>query len=96
MAHRAPLICLLSLALLALAGCRGGTSSKPPVHLNQNMDQQKRYEAQEGSELFADGRAMRPLVQGTVARGFLKADDHLHRGAGDPFQVDAILSSPCE
>lgn len=81
MAYRAPVLCLFALALaVPSAGCRGGKSSEPPVHLNQNMDHQNRYEAQEASELFADGRAMRPPVEGVVARGFLKADDHLHRG----------------
>ncbi len=62
---------VLSLALLGLtaAGCQGDPSPLPPVHLNPNMDQQARYDMQEPSALFADRRAMRPPVPGTVRRG---------------------------
>lgn len=59
---------LLSMALVAgfaLAGCRGMVSDQPPIHINQNMDDQQRKDPQEASSLFADGRAMRPRVAGT-------------------------------
>ena len=61
-------------------GCRGDTSSKPPIHLNQNMDFQARLDAQEETSFFADGRAMRPQPEGTVARGELRDDTYLHQG----------------
>ena len=63
---------VLGLALLALSGCRGCTSSRPPVHLNPNMDVQPRYEPQAGSAFFYDGAEMRQPVPGTVARGELR------------------------
>jgi len=73
-----------------LVGCRGQVSSKPPIHPNPNMDQQKRYDPQEPSKFFRDKRAMRSLVTGTVSRSprklrktdnhFLMANDHLYRG----------------
>lgn len=62
----------LGLALLALSGCRGCTSSRPPVHLNPNMDVQPRYEPQAASAFFYNGAEMRPPVPGTVARGELR------------------------
>ena len=63
----------LALVLLALSGCaRGCTSSRPPVHLNPNMDVQPRYEPQASSDFFYNGQAMRPPVPGTVARGELR------------------------
>jgi mono/diheme cytochrome c family protein len=62
---------LLLLLLTALAGCR------------QDMHDAPRYDALEGSVFFADGRSARPLVEGTVARGRLQADDHLYRGLVD-------------
>lgn len=62
----------LVLALLALSGCRGCTSSRPPVHLNPNMFAQPRYEPQASSAFFYNGQAMRPPVPGTVARGELR------------------------
>jgi mono/diheme cytochrome c family protein len=59
---------LMGLALLTLvvSGCRGGTFSEPPIHFQQNMDQQDRFEAQEANDFFADGRASREYVEGTV------------------------------
>jgi mono/diheme cytochrome c family protein len=74
---------VLPFVLLALAaGCtRGSTSSRPPIHLNPNMDDQPRYEAQAASDFFADGMAARPPVPGTVARGELAEDPGLETGA---------------
>lgn len=66
--------------VLALAGCRGNPSDEPPIHLQLNMDFQERGDPQERSDFFADGRVMRPPVEGTVAYGYLKEDDHLWRG----------------
>jgi mono/diheme cytochrome c family protein len=68
---------LLALAMVAfvLTGCQGKISEKSPIHINPNMDIQERFEAQEANPFFADGRAMRLPVSGTVARGFLKEDD---------------------
>jgi mono/diheme cytochrome c family protein len=89
----------LAVALLA-AGCtRGSTSSRPPIHLNPNMDDQPRYEAQAASEFFADGMAMRQPVPGTVARGRLDEDPVLTTGRGpggaligrNPLRVDDEL-----
>jgi hypothetical protein len=79
-----PLQALLAPLLLAcaLAGCR------------QDMHDQPKLEPYEASTFFRDGRAMRPLVPGTVARGRLDEDDHLHSGTVDgrpaetfPFEV---------
>ena len=70
------------LLVLAAAGCRGNSSDVPPVHLNHNMDFQMRGDPQERNDFFADGRVMRPPVEGTVAQGYLREDDHLWRGRG--------------
>ncbi len=70
----------LVLAAIFLAGCQGSVSQKSPIHINPNMDRQERFEAQEANPFFADGRAMRPPVKGTVARGFLKEDAALWTG----------------
>jgi mono/diheme cytochrome c family protein len=66
--------------MLLLAGCRGGTSTAPPIHINPNMDLQERYDPQEENTFFADRRSMRPPVAGTVARGFLREDTAFHFG----------------
>lgn len=56
------------------------TSERPPIHPNLNMDFQEKFEAQEANPYFADGRAMRVPVAGTIARGFLRADSRLYTG----------------
>ncbi|HLN93800.1 MAG TPA: cytochrome c, partial [Thermoanaerobaculia bacterium] len=49
-------------ALAAAVGCR------------QEMYDQPKYQPLQKSGFFADGRASRPLVEGTVARGMLTSD----------------------
>lgn len=70
----------VALVGLVAPGCRGNRSELPPVHLQQNMDFQEKGEAQERSDFFADGRVMRQPVEGTVALGQLRDDDHFDRG----------------
>ena len=82
-------LALLGLAALGLAGCRGMTSERPPIHPVLNMDFQERFEEQEANPFFADGAAMRPPVPGAVARGRLRttanAPAELGRDAGGGF-----------
>ncbi|MCA9602164.1 MAG: cytochrome c [Myxococcales bacterium] len=59
-------IVVLSLAAL-LGACRGQPSADPPIVPIRNMYDQPKYSPQLASPFFADGRSMRPLVEGTVA-----------------------------
>jgi mono/diheme cytochrome c family protein len=53
------------------------TSTKPPIHLIQDMDVQPRFDAQKTNAFFADdNRSMRLDVPGTVARGELIDDGY--------------------
>jgi mono/diheme cytochrome c family protein len=61
------LAAVLAAAALA-AGCR------------QDMHDQPKLEPYEHSDFFADGRAVRPLVPGTVAREGFREDEALERG----------------
>jgi mono/diheme cytochrome c family protein len=71
------------------AGCQGQKSSKPPVHLNLNMDFQSSLKSQEETELFADGRAMRPQVAGTIPRSEVVGSEEFRTGKkGDTFVPD--------
>jgi mono/diheme cytochrome c family protein len=45
------------------------------------MARQPSYRPDEPSSFFLDGRSNRPLVRGTVARGHLRVDNQLYRGA---------------
>ena len=65
-------LAVLAAAFLVGGGCmRGCTSSRPPIHFNPNMDRQEKFLPQQSSEFFYDGKAARPRVPGTVARGKL-------------------------
>jgi mono/diheme cytochrome c family protein len=71
---------------LAMGGCRGNKSPEPPVHLQQNMDFQKKFEAQEENPFFKDRRAMRSQLKGTIALGELRESKLVYEGllAGKP------------
>jgi mono/diheme cytochrome c family protein len=84
----------LSLAAMTLMSCRGQTSEKPPIHPQQNMDFQDRFNAQEENRFFADGRSMRTPVEGTVARGNLRQDTAVFEGVDD--NGDFVDSIPFE
>ncbi len=75
----------LTLALVvaltvSVMGLRGTKSTKPPLEVFPDMDRQRKFKAQAENKLFADGRADRPIPAGVVARGELRADDHLYTG----------------
>lgn len=69
-----------ALMMLIMSCGRGDFSEKPPIHLNPNMDSQGKYKAQSESNFFVDGATMRTPVEGTVARGELRADDAYYHG----------------
>lgn len=80
-------IVLVILALIPpaiIARTRAVPSPQRRIHLIQDMDNQGKFRAQQVNPMFADDRAMRPPVAGTVAVGQLDADDHFYRGISAP------------
>ncbi len=80
------LLVMTALALIPFAlatKTRFLRNGNPRIQIIPDMDQQPRYEAQQSHPLFADGRAMRPPIDGTVARGELDLDTHLVDGKID-------------
>jgi mono/diheme cytochrome c family protein len=69
---------------------RNSTSEKPRWHVFFDMDFQPKKKPQQKTTIFADGRAMRPQVVGTVARGQLDQSDPFYLGY-DPTQPTAAL-----
>jgi mono/diheme cytochrome c family protein len=75
-----------------IAWARTTTSDKPRIHIIQDMDSQAKLKTQsvgplkvdslsfQRDPIFADGRAMRPVIPGTVQRGDLRDDSHFYRG----------------
>jgi mono/diheme cytochrome c family protein len=91
---------LLGALLLVLAGLipamivlnmRAGFSDLPRWHVWFDMDFQPKKKPQQSTTVFADGRTMRPQVEGTIARGQLSEQDPFYLG-WDPSKVSAISS----
>ncbi len=74
------LLTLLLIPPALIAWRRTQLSAKPRIHLVQDMDNQPRFKTQQATDIFRDGRTMRPIVEGTVRRGGLPEDDHFQRG----------------
>lgn len=66
--------------LAIIARARSSLSGVPRISLVQDMGIQPKYREQQSSPVFADGRADRPEIVGTVAWGRLDDDDHYYRG----------------
>lgn len=67
-------VCLIGCVAPVLTGCRGDRSDAPPRQIIPDMFDQPRWDAQEQTDLYLDGRTMRPRVQGTVAYASLPID----------------------
>ncbi len=80
-------IALVPFALVARKRAVETSRTRPQIIFD--MDQEPKFKTQSPNALFADRRAMRPEVPGTVARGELREDDHFYRGkVGDQWAVD--------
>jgi mono/diheme cytochrome c family protein len=64
-----PLGLLALVPFLLIARSRERTSAIPRVAIVQDMGHQPKFTPQAESPLFADGRAARPAVDGTIAQG---------------------------
>ena len=64
--------------LLFAAGLLLSSGCKPLFDIRKAMYDQPKYEALEVSDFFGDRRSARPLIEGTVAQGQLRLDDHLY------------------
>jgi mono/diheme cytochrome c family protein len=63
------------LTVIIIAGGRGGFSRRTPIEIFPDMDHQPRFKPQDPGAFFADGRASRAEIPGTVPRGFNKLAD---------------------
>jgi len=73
-----------------IARQRAVNSEKRRIHLIQDMDAQAKFRAQQVNPLFRDGRAARQPVEGAVARGQERPDDHLQTGWVDMAWVNSF------
>lgn len=81
-------IALAAAAVAPLAGCRGERTDANPRRFFPDMDDQQRWNAQETTEFFADGRVERPTPEHAVA--FASSDFDLTKHADKPWAADYI------
>ena len=88
----------LSLVILAMAGLRGQKGGQAPIEIFPDMDRQPKVKPQTPSDFFADGRAARPPVEGTVPLGYAIPMHKLVDGsvgqATGPYNQIIFSSSP--
>jgi hypothetical protein len=84
---KALIYAVMVLAILALippaliARTRAVNNKNRRIHLIQDMDHQGKFGPQDTSDIFTDRRAMRPPVEGAVAReDAVREDNHYYRG----------------
>jgi mono/diheme cytochrome c family protein len=85
--------CIALIPPLVFARMRATPSPNRPIHIFWDMDFQPKFKAQAPNPLFADGRAMRPPVQGSVARGESYVDTHMFEGVVDGQWATALPTS---
>lgn len=88
----AVVLVLMLVPPVLIAQKRSTTMREPRFHAIPDMDFQPKFKPQRPSTLFADGRAMRPQIAGTVARGDLRADTRLYKGLEPAGQADKSLA----
>jgi mono/diheme cytochrome c family protein len=94
----AVLVVLSWVPIALIMRARVTTSPNPRIHIVPDMDNQPKFKAQARNLLFADRRAMRPPVAGTVSRGEVLDRPELTTGrVGEdwvetiPMTVDAAI-----
>ncbi|MGN6370252.1 MAG: c-type cytochrome [Phycisphaerae bacterium] len=79
-----------------VARSRASRSERSPIHLVLDMDNQPRYNPQAASDMFADDRAMRPKVAGTVAQEDMVVHSEILNDDDNPHLIgkDIDLTNP--
>ena len=73
-----------------IARVRATPDENRAVHIFFDMDFQPKFKSQSVNPLFADGRAQRPSVLGTVAQGETRLDTHLYDGVVNGKWADTL------
>ena len=76
-------LCVVILAVVAVAGFRGQHSANSPLQIFPDMKFQPRYDAQHTSDFFADNRAARTPIAGTVPLGYVLPGSYYTTGANN-------------
>jgi mono/diheme cytochrome c family protein len=90
------LVCASLIPAAMIARARATKQTFPRINIIPDMDYQAKYLPQTANALFADGRAMRSIPPGAVARGQIRGDNAFFRGMSGNDWVTAIPASAAE
>lgn len=91
------LLLLMAIApFLFIARARAHRARSPRIHIIPDMDNQPRFEAQHANPMFADGRALRPPVEGAIARGDLRGSIAFRTGRDDNGEWVSTFPAPVD
>ena len=82
--------CALAIPPVVIARVRATPDENRAVHIFFDMDFQPKFKTQAENPLFADGRAQRYAVAGTVAQGETMLDPHRYEGTVDGKWADTL------
>lgn len=85
---------LIVIGVVTLAGFRGSKMSHPPIEIFADMDHQPKYQAQHTSKFWADGRAARQPVPGTVPIGFTLKNSYYSTHASNASENGSFTNQP--
>jgi len=85
---------LITVCFLALAGVRGTKMTHPPFQIFPDMKHQPKYTAQHPSDFFADGRANREPVAGTIPIGYNLPNRYYQTSASNRSDTGAFTDQP--
>lgn len=64
------IFCFIGISIISILGFRGSKFTKTPLYIFPDMDWQAKFQTQGENSFFADERDERPVVPGTVLRGY--------------------------
>lgn len=89
-------LALVVVAILAIAGFRGQTTTNRPIEIFPDMDHQAKFRPQSTSDFYANGSAARPPIEGTIPLVASAQNDYFSTGKfgnqwgdGIPLNIDA-------
>lgn len=86
--------CIALTPPVLIAARRVTDQPMPRLHLIPDMDFQAKKKTQKTTTLFADGRVMRPAIQGTIPRGALATDSKKFSGLESVAGLMMVADAP--
>ena len=78
---------LALIGIIAIAGWQGEIKTSPPLEIFPDMVRQPKYQPQHTSDFYADSRAARPPVAGTVPLGYTLRGIYYTNGASNSTNI---------